>query len=97
MGLPLSQALAAEAYPSKPVKLIVPFAAGGSTDIVARVIAEGMRSTLGQPVIVDNKGGAGGLIGSEAIAQAAPDGYTIGMATVSTAAINPCYIHAPPR
>ena len=88
-GLPLSQALAAEAYPSKPVKLIVPFAAGGSTDIVARVIAEGMRSTLGQPVIVDNKGGAGGMIGSEAIAQAAPDGYTVGMATVSTAAINP--------
>ena len=88
-GLPCSHALAAEAYPNKPVKLIVPFAAGGSTDIVARVIAEGMRSTLGQPVIVDNKGGAGGLIGSEAIAQAAPDGYTIGMATVSTATINP--------
>ena len=83
------QALAADAYPSKPVKLIVPFAAGGSTDIVARVIAEGMRTTLGQPVIVDNKGGAGGLIGSEAIAQAAPDGYSIGMATVSTATINP--------
>ncbi|MEG0051689.1 MAG: tripartite tricarboxylate transporter substrate binding protein BugE [Comamonas sp.] len=88
-ALPAAQALAADTYPSKPVKLIVPFAAGGSTDIVARVIAEGMRSTLGQPVIVDNKGGAGGLIGSEAIAQAAADGYTIGMATVSTATINP--------
>lgn len=88
-ALPASRTLAADAYPSKPVKLIVPFAAGGSTDIVARVIAEGMRTTLGQPVIVDNKGGAGGLIGSEAIAQAAPDGYSIGMATVSTATINP--------
>ncbi|GAB1386286.1 tripartite tricarboxylate transporter substrate binding protein BugE [Melaminivora sp.] len=82
-------ALAQEAYPSKPIKLIVPFAAGGSTDLVARVIADGMRSTLGQSVVVDNKAGAGGMIGSEAVAQAAPDGYTIGMATVSTATINP--------
>lgn len=80
---------AADNYPSKPVKLIVPFAAGGSTDIVARVLAEGMRSTLGQPVVIDNRGGAGGLIGTEAVAQAPADGYTVGMATVSTMTINP--------
>ncbi|MEG1767964.1 MAG: tripartite tricarboxylate transporter substrate binding protein BugE [Comamonas sp.] len=80
---------AADNYPSKPIKLIVPFAAGGSTDIVARVLAEGMRSTLGQPVVVDNRGGAGGLIGTEAVAQAPADGYTVGMATVSTMTINP--------
>lgn len=87
-GLVASAAMAAE-YPSKPIKLIVPFAAGGSTDIVARVIAEAMRHTLGQPVVVDNRGGAGGLIGTEAIASAPADGYTIGMATVSTLTVNP--------
>lgn len=80
---------AADNYPSKPVKLIVPFAAGGSTDIVARVLAEGLRTTLGQPVVIDNRGGAGGLIGTEAVAQAPADGYTVGMATVSTMTINP--------
>ena len=76
-------------YPNKPLKLIVPFAAGGSTDIVARVLAEGMRHTLGQTVIVDNRAGAGGLMGTEALAQSPGDGYTIGMATVSTMTINP--------
>ncbi len=76
-------------YPNKPIKLIVPFAAGGSTDVVARVLAEGLRSTLGQPVVVDNRAGAGGLVGTEAVAQAPADGYTVGMATVSTMTINP--------
>lgn len=80
---------AADAWPSKPVKLVVPFAAGGSTDVVARVFAEGLRQTLKQPVVVDNRAGAGGLMGTEAVAQAAPDGYTVGMATVSTMTINP--------
>ncbi|MBY4595760.1 tripartite tricarboxylate transporter substrate-binding protein [Ottowia caeni] len=82
-------AQAADIFPKKPVKLIVPFASGGSTDVVARVLAEGMRSTLGQPIVVDNRAGAGGMIGTEAVSQAAPDGYTIGMATVSTLTINP--------
>ena len=82
-------AQADDAYPKKPVKLIVPFAAGGSTDVVARVLGEGLRTTLGQPIVVDNRAGACGMIGTEALTQAAPDGYTIGMATVSTLTINP--------
>ena len=82
-------ALAQSPFPSKPVKLIVPFATGGSTDQVARIVADGLRQELGQPVVVDNRGGAGGMIGTEAVATAAPDGYTIGMATVSTMTVNP--------
>jgi len=88
VGLPHA-AVAADAFPKKPIKLIVPFAAGGSTDVVARVLGEGLRSVLGQPIVVDNRAGAGGMIGTEALTQAAPDGYTIGMATVSTLTINP--------
>jgi tripartite-type tricarboxylate transporter receptor subunit TctC len=76
-------------YPSRPLTLIVPFAPGGSTDVIARVVAEAMREPLGQPVVVENHGGAGGSLGTAAIAHAAADGYTIGMGTASTLAINP--------
>lgn len=69
--------------------MIVPFAPGGSTDAIARVVAEGMAEVLGQPVVVENRGGAGGSLGTGAIAAAEPDGYTIGMGTMSTLAINP--------
>jgi tripartite-type tricarboxylate transporter receptor subunit TctC len=67
----------AQVYPSRPITLIVPFAAGGSTDPVARIVAERMRVSLGQPVIIENIGGAQGTIGIGRVARAAPDGYTI--------------------
>lgn len=79
----------AQDYPSRPITLIVPFAAGGSTDVIARVVGEAMHRELGQPVIIENRAGAGGSLGTAAIAKAAPDGYTIGMGTASTLAINP--------
>jgi tripartite-type tricarboxylate transporter receptor subunit TctC len=88
LALCCSQALG-QAYPSKPITLIIPFPPGGSTDIIGRVAAEGMSKELGQSIVVDNRGGAGGAIGAKAIADAAPDGYTLGIATISTHVVNP--------
>jgi tripartite-type tricarboxylate transporter receptor subunit TctC len=67
----------AQAYPARPITMIVPFAAGGPTDVIGRVVAEGMRASLGQPIIIENVTGAGGSIGVGRVARAAPDGYTI--------------------
>ncbi len=91
LALPASWAVIAQAnapWPSKPIRYIVPFAPGGTTDILARVIGEKLALALGQPLVIENKAGQGGSAGSAELARAAPDGYTIGGGTISSHAIN---------
>src|SRR2546429_5788272 len=86
----LAPALAcAQAYPQKPIQFIVPFAAAGAGDIFARTVAQKLSAALGQQVVVVNRPGANGIIGTEQVAKATPDGYTLLMATTATLAINP--------
>ena len=89
MAMTGSPAFAADVFPSRPIKIVVPFAPGGTTDILARIMADGMGRHLGQSLIVDNRAGAAGAIGSEMVVRAAPDGYTLGIATVTSHSVLP--------
>jgi tripartite-type tricarboxylate transporter receptor subunit TctC len=87
--LPLSAA--AQDFPSKPIKLIVPFPPGGPNDIIARVVGQRMSELMKQPVLIDNRGGQAGVLGTDAVAKSNPDGYTIGIVSASALSINPTF------
>jgi tripartite-type tricarboxylate transporter receptor subunit TctC len=87
--LALPAAALAEGFPSKPIRLIVPFPAGGPNDIIARVIGQRMSELIKQPVVIDNRGGQGGVLGTDVVAKSAPDGYTIGIVSAGALVISP--------
>ena len=88
-ALCLAGGVCAQAYPSKPIRIVIGFPPGGAIDTIARVLAPKMTLDLGQPVVIDNRGGAGGVIGMQAVAQAAPDGYTVFLGTMGNFSITP--------
>src|SRR5258706_4132337 len=85
--LPLATGAALAQYPNKPIRMIVPYPPGGATDVIGRVLAQRLSTALGQQVVVDNRGGAGGNIGADAVAKSPPDGYTLLMCALSSHSI----------
>src|SRR4051794_11994362 len=79
----------AQDYPARPITLVVPYSAGGGNDVMARIVAEKMSRSLGQQIVIENKGGAGGSIATRQVAKSTPDGYTLGLGGTGTLAINP--------
>ena len=90
--LPLAVPAAAQSFPSRPMRMIIPFPPSGSTDIIGRTVAERLAAILGQPMVAENRAGATGAIGLEALARSAPDGHTIGLGTIGSVAINPVVV-----
>lgn len=88
LATPWAAQAQASAYPDKPVRFLVPYPPGGGTDVIARIVQERFQAALGQPIIIENKGGAGGSVGTEVVSRAAPDGYTV-LFTLSSHTINP--------
>src|SRR6187402_3419952 len=85
----------AQDFPTKPIKLIVPFPAGGPNDIIARVVGQRMSELVKQPIVIENRSGQAGVLGTDAVAKAAPDGYTIGIVSASALVINPSMERVP--
>ncbi|MDP1717198.1 MAG: tripartite tricarboxylate transporter substrate-binding protein, partial [Burkholderiales bacterium] len=83
MAFTLQQDAVAQTFPTKPIRIVVPFPAGGTTDVIARLVAQRMSESMGQPVVVDNRGGAGGSIGADIVAKSNPDGHTILMHNIT--------------
>jgi tripartite-type tricarboxylate transporter receptor subunit TctC len=93
LGSAVGGAALADDYPSRPITLVVPYSAGGGNDVMARIVADKMSKSLGQQIVIENKGGAGGSIATRQAAKAAPDGYTLGLGGTGTLAINPTLYH----
>jgi len=93
---PAAAAAAAEAWPTRPIKLVVPFSAAGTADLLARLVADRLGPVLGQPVVVEHRPGAGGIVGQEQVARASPDGYTLVVSSLGSFIISPVFTLVPP-